>query len=214
VNWSYPTPAGFKLQHLLGETGDATDVVYIWIPNGIQALRCRHRFTDMVCCIILDGLLSQSSRLSPDGNQLYARAEGREHLQHSMQVQAFFFGSFNTGSGWRLNPVIGSNGTVYEPCASLGGSNHDFVVALNPSDGSLIWSYDIGFDGAWWPGGICLTPDETQVIIAARGGAGLRAVSTATGTLNWQFWEGGAEPAVGDFFSPPVVGAQGNYIWY
>ncbi len=102
------------------------------------------------------------------------------------------------------------------------GQAQDGLVAFNP-DGSIKWIYEAPGGDSWWNrAGYALSPDEGTIYALHRGfldGGGIWAIDTSDGSVKWHL--NTADPATpnspdtsgggnGDFFSTPVVGADGT----
>lgn len=93
-------------------------------------------------------------------------------------------------------PVIGPNGVVYVT------TNDDYLYALNPNDGSVLWSYARG--------GLVPAVDSDGAVYAAGHSNGLQAVDKVlNGTLQWRYAFG----PYGDVGIPTVTG-ETLYVGY
>ncbi len=99
----------------------------------------------------------------------------------------------------------------------------DGMVAFN-ANGSVKWVYRAPGSDSWWQRtGYAMSPEGLTLYATHRGyevGGGIWAINTADGSVKWH-WNSlldsassdphsGSNPGDGDFFSTPVVGADGT----
>ncbi len=135
------------------------------------------------------------------------------------------------GDGWGNTPtLVDTAGDIY-----AGFQDVDFDPNGIPNDGDeyvastlekynpgggLVWQMQFNGGGAWWHGGVAMSPDEQVIYALGRGGnpgagamGGLTAVDANTGAILWTVYTQTplALPGeIGDCFGAPAVDGDGN----
>lgn len=130
-----------------------------------------------------------------DDGMVFATSSGKEGNTniHAINPDGTEKWAIEVGDIVRSSPVIGADGTVYT------SSYDDFFYALDPADGTIVWSYELGSNAKYSTAAL---GTDGSIYIGSQTD-NFHALN-ADGTLKWEF------PTGGDVNGSAVIGADGT----